>query len=157
MRKKNSLFSKGDVIRTNPENGFYGIAVVLNCPEKIEISPGKWSYPMCHIAITPLIFRHEVEIAELHLNELKPLIFSRNVQRKDGVIIPWKTETCIYVYTDRNKANLSIIGTIDPSGIYDGQLIFEPQQDRFYFYGDAEPDLGREAYLAWLLQNEEIS
>lgn len=46
-------FSKCDVIRTNPETGFWGIAVVLSEGRRIEIASGKMSYPMCHIAITP--------------------------------------------------------------------------------------------------------
>lgn len=62
-RNKYSLFCKGDVIRTNPEKGFYGIAIVLDEGKKIELSPGNWSYPMCHIAITPLLFQFEVGIS----------------------------------------------------------------------------------------------
>lgn len=52
-KKKKINFCKGDIIRTNPENGFYGVAVVLNDGVKLELSPGRFSYPMCHIAITP--------------------------------------------------------------------------------------------------------
>ncbi len=66
-RKKYSLFKRGDVIRTNPQDGFYGIAVVLDDGVKLELSPNKWSYPMCHIAITPLIYDYEVTISDIDL------------------------------------------------------------------------------------------
>lgn len=36
-KRKNIHFCKGDIIRTNPENGFYGVAVVLNDGVKLEI------------------------------------------------------------------------------------------------------------------------
>ena len=38
---KLKTFSKGDVIRTNPEEGFYGIAVVLSDSKQLEFAPGK--------------------------------------------------------------------------------------------------------------------
>ena len=40
-KNKYSLFRKGDVIRTNPQKGFYGIAVVLDDGVKLELSPNK--------------------------------------------------------------------------------------------------------------------
>ena len=40
---KLKTFSKGDVIRTNPEEGFYGIAVVLSDGKQLEVAPGKMS------------------------------------------------------------------------------------------------------------------
>ncbi|MCR5121784.1 MAG: hypothetical protein K6B74_05125 [Ruminococcus sp.] len=152
--RKYSLFSKGDVIRTNPEEGFYGIAVVLNDPQRIELSAGKLSCPLCHIAVTPLIFKYEPVLDELDIHELKPLIFGRKFIREDGTAVPWRTEVCIHIYTERNKANLPVIGKIDPSGIYDGELNFDPQPDRFHLCGDARPDLGGEAYFSYKEQSE---
>jgi len=149
-RKKYDYFHKGDIIRTNSEKGFYGIAVVLNNPETIEISPGKLSYPLCHIAITPLIFNYEVTIDELLLIKLKPLVFERNALYQDGNIKLWKIETCIYIYTNRNKANLTVIGNIDTSDIYEGELLFHPLEDRFFICGDVKEDLGREAYISYI-------
>lgn len=48
MGKSIQYFKKGDVIRTTPEKGFWGIAVVLNDGQKKEIAPGKMSCPLCH-------------------------------------------------------------------------------------------------------------
>lgn len=41
-RNKCSFFKRGDVIRTNPQTGFYGIAVVLDDGVKVELSPNNW-------------------------------------------------------------------------------------------------------------------
>lgn len=151
-RSNYSLLKKGDVIRTNPEKGFYGIAVVLDEPERIELSPGKLSYPLCHILITPMIFQHEVSFEEINSNEIKPLVFERNAKRSDGAVVPWKTETCIYIYTNRNKVNLPVIGNIDPDGIYDGELPFKPQEDRFFLCGHPDKFLGGEAFVNYMRQ-----
>ena len=45
-KRKYGLLKKGDVIRTEPEAGYYGVAVVLSEPQPDEISPGRFSYPL---------------------------------------------------------------------------------------------------------------
>lgn len=152
--KKMQYFSKGDVIRTEPEKGYYGIAVVLSEGTRIEVAPGKMSYPLCHIAITPLLFQHPVSLDEVNRNDLQVLTFERNAKRSDGAAIHWNTETCVYIYTNRNKAGLTIIGNINPSEIYKEPLLYEPLKDRFFFCGDADNFLGREAYIASKLFQE---
>lgn len=152
-RSNYSLLKKGDVIRTNPEKGLYGIAVVLDEPERIELSPGKLSYPLCHILITPMMFQHEVTLEEIKGEKIKPLVFERSAKRSDGAVVHWKTETCIYIYTNRNKADLPVIGNIDPDGIYDGELPFKPQEDRFFLCGNPDEQLGREALINYTRQD----
>lgn len=148
-KRKNGLLRKGDVIRTNPEPGFYGIAVVLSEPEPMELQPQKWSYPMCHIMITPLIFQHEVAMDEIDTDVLKPLIFQQFAQRKDRVHIPWRLKTCIDLYTNRNKSSLPVIGSTDTSGMYEEPLLFEVHENGFHLCGDVTNDLGREAFINW--------
>lgn len=82
-RNKFSLFKRGDVIRTNPQEGFYGIAVVLDDGRKLELSPNKWSYPMCHIAITPLIYDFEVTMKDVDLSQIYPMKYTRCYQLKN--------------------------------------------------------------------------
>ncbi len=50
---KPMLLNKGDVIKTVPMEGYWGCALVLSSRDKVDGFD-----PMCHIAITPLIFRH---------------------------------------------------------------------------------------------------
>nr|WP_304638107.1 hypothetical protein [uncultured Muribaculum sp.] len=148
-RNKFSLFKRGDVIRTNPQEGFYGIAVVLDDGVKLELSPNKWSYPMCHIAITPLIYDFEVTMKDVDLSQIYPMKYTRCYQLKN---IPdfFKEELLVHIYTTRNVAQLPIIGNMDPSNIYKEDLSWLPEPDRFYFCGDSQKHLGREAYLSWL-------
>ncbi|WP_057940204.1 hypothetical protein [Algoriphagus resistens] len=140
------LLNKGDIIRTNPQEGFWGISVVLSEKEKTPES-----HAMCHIAITPLLFQHKVEFKELNIKDLKPLVFERifNLKGKEEFS---KEEICIGVYTRRNKTNLEIIGSIEPSLVYDGSLPFEPWSDleiKWPLCGDSTKNLGREAYINW--------
>lgn len=147
-RNKYSLFCKGDVIRTNPEKGFYGIAIVLDEGKKIELSPGNWSYPMCHIAITPLLFQFEVGIGDIDIATLKPMTFSYYFKQEEKKIF-WRDKLCIDIYTTRNKSNLPIIGNIAPTSIYDGSLPFTVSENGFHLCGDTDGWLGREAYISW--------
>ena len=151
---KLKLLSKGDVILTNPEEGFWGIAVVLSEREKTSEF-----YPMCHIAITPVISQEEIQFSELDINDLVPLEFDRlytleyQKKYKPKNFKPFeKKETCIGVYTRRNKANLKIIGKIDPKKIYNGPLPFEPKINSKITWplcGDTDKNLGQEALIKW--------
>lgn len=148
-RNKISLFKKGDIIRTNPEDGFYGIAVVLDDGKELELSPNKWSYPMCHIAITPLIYDFEITMKDVDLSRIYPMRYTRRYQLKNTPEFS-KEELLVHIYTTRNVAHLPIIGNIDPSSIYQEDLSWHPKPDRFHHCGDAQKHLGREAYLSWL-------
>ena len=146
------MFRKGDVIRTNPEKGFYGIAVVLDDGEKIELSPGYWSYPLCHIAITPLLFQFEVTIDDIDIDTLRPMTFLTYFKQGEKKI-PWRDKLCIDIYTTRNKANLPVIGNIDTTQICDIPLSFEPSENGFHMCGDVKYYLGRKAYISWCREN----
>jgi hypothetical protein len=149
---KVKLFNEGDVILTNPAEGFWGIAVVLSEREKTENF-----YPMCHIAITSIICKHKIEFRELKIEELKPLEFERVFALKNVEEFS-KIETCIGVYTRRNKANLEVIGKINPKITYEGPLPFEPMYDleiKWPLCGDTNESLGREAYITWKRQQIE--
>ena len=144
-----NLFHKGDVIRTNPEKGFYGIAVVLDDGEKIELSPGRWSYPMCHIAITPLLFQFEVTLDDIDIDTLRPMTFLSYFKQEEKKKIPWRDKLCIDIYTTHNKSNLPVIGNIDTTSICDMSLSFEASENGFHLRGDVDNSLGREAYISW--------
>ena len=146
------LFSEGDVLLTNPEEGFWGIAVVLSEREKTEDH-----HPMCHIAITPIIRQRKIEFSGLKMEELKPLEFERAYALKDVEEFS-EIETCIGVYTRRNKEGIEIIGSINPKIVYDGPLPFEPSHGleiTWPLYGDTDGSLGREAYITWKRQQAE--
>lgn len=153
-RNKCSLFCKGDVIRTNPEKGFYGIAIVLDDGKKMELSRGCWSYPMCHIAITPLLFHFEVTIDDIDIATLKPMTFFTYFEREGKERIPWRDKLCIDIYTTRNKSNLPVIGNIGAASICDSRLPFIVSENGFHLRGDVDDSLGREAYISWCREKE---
>lgn len=65
-----------------------------------------------------------------------------------------REELCIGIYTNRNKIDLPIIGKLDNTSLlYSEPLMWTPQSDRFFLYGDVKPSLGREAYISWCRQN----
>jgi hypothetical protein len=106
---------------------------------------------MCHIAITSLLFQHEVEFEELNNEILAPLVFERIFSLKGKEEFS-KEEICIGVYTRRNKVNLDVIGSIEPSLVYNGPLPFEPWNDlevTWPLCGEPTENLGREAYITW--------
>lgn len=89
---------------------------------------------------------------DLDLSQLLPLRFQRCYQLKNTPEF-FKEELLVHIYTTRNVAQLPIIGNTDPSSIYHDDLSWHPKSDRFYFCGDAQKHLGREAYLSWLDKN----
>ena len=146
------LFQKGDVIMTTPEPGYYGVAVVLDDAKPIELSPGRLSYPMNHIMVTPLIFTKPISMDDIADERLVPLI-SPEYFANNGNPIYWHDEVRIYIYTNRNKANLQIIGTVDTSELYTEPLLWKPLSDRFFLCGDVKNNLGREAYIQYCRDN----
>jgi hypothetical protein len=151
---KIELFNKGDIILTNPEEGFCGIAVVLSEREKTR----QFS-PMCHIAITPIISQKEIQFSELNMSELTPLDYEKLItleyqkRYKPKDFKPFlEIETCIGVFTRKNKTNLKVIGNIDPKIVYNGPLPFEPLANlkiTWPLCGETNKNLGREAFITW--------
>ncbi|QIK57915.1 hypothetical protein G7059_08705 [Erysipelothrix sp. HDW6A] len=130
MTKIKKHFEKGDVIITNPEEGHFGIAVVLSYRDKTDRF-----LPMCHIAITPLLFTYEVSLEDVDLNGLKPLCFKRtmNYIKRGKSVQGVREDLMITIYSTRNKAGLKVIGNIDTSSVYNGELLWEPQENKFHF------------------------
>jgi hypothetical protein len=145
------LLNKGDVIRTNPRDGFWGIAVVLSEQDNIE-NPE----PKCHIAITPSIFRHPVNFDEIVINELNVLEFVRGVRLNPNEELTRK-DTLIGVYLRQAIDPIDIIGSIDPSSLYDGPLPFEPWhylEIKWPLCGRPKKNLGYEAVISWRRLND---
>ena len=149
------LFQKGDVIMTTPEPGYYGVAIVLDDAKPMWLSPGRQSYPMNHIMITPLLFTKPVSMEDIARESLVPLVFSRYFDNKDDLVF-WRDEVCIFIYTNRNKAQFQIIGTVETSELYKEPLLWNTLNDRFFLCGDVSNDLGREAYIQYCRDNKEI-
>ncbi len=143
---KSVQLNRGDVILTNPEEGFWGIAIVLSERERTEEF-----LPMCHIAITPLIQQRPISMADLEASELKPLEFARGYRTVPNGPV-YVMETLIGVYTRRNKPGLAVLGMVDPLRCYSGPLPFYPNYGldlKWPICGDVTPKLGSEALVHW--------
>jgi hypothetical protein len=147
-KSRYTYFDKGDIIITRPEAGIYGIAVVLDDAQRLDLGGGKLSYPMCHIAITPLLYDHEPTAEEIDTNFLKPVVFDRmySINGKTGFL---RRETLVHIYTTRNVPSLKIIGKINPTLVYQGDLPWKPDSinNKCFWCGDINEKFGREAYL----------
>jgi len=144
------LIYRGDVIRTNPFSDYWGVAVVLSeCGETSEFEP------MCHIALTPLVFRHAVEFEELNSKNFKVL------ERENHLISLFgfnpHANKVIAVYSRITKSPISIIGSVDPTPMYDGPLPFSPDYGLTVTWplgGTIDKNLGWEAINSWLREND---
>ena len=108
---------------------------------------------MCHIAITPLLFRHEVTMEEIDIKQLHPMTFMMCFALK-GKPEFYREELLVHIYTTRNVIDLPIIGNIIPTLVYDAELSWEPGGDKFQRCGDIGNMFGREAYIQWLREQE---
>jgi len=152
MKKK--PLNKGDVIKTNPHDGYWGCAVVLSEREKTENFN-----PMCHIAITSAVYLHDYNFSELNINKLKVMEFGRRYRLKPGEEFT-KKQTLIGVYTRKIDSSLNIIGNIDTSNIYNGPLPFEPYSGlevTFPLCGKVTSNLGYETIIAWRSINDKAA
>lgn len=101
------------------------------------------------IAVTPLIYDFEVAMEDIDISQLYPMRYMRCYNLKN---IPkfYQEELLLNIYTTRNVDQLPVIGNIDPSNIYQGDLSWNPEPGKFHLCGDPQNHLGREAYLSWL-------
>ena len=101
----------GDVIKTNPFEGFWVCSLVLSARKKT-----KDFNELCHIAVTNSVFTHDFENSEINSADLI-ILYTEN---SDGIKVP-----CIKVYASRIKPDIKVIGNIDVSSFYKKPLVFE--------------------------------
>lgn len=148
MRKlrKNPL-EVGSVIRTNPEPGFWGCAVVLSAYDE---SPEFW--PSSHIAITDFLRRHRYSVEELQASSLVVLQYSAHIRTAPYKYATTDPRTRIGIYTVGPTVDLDIISKIETKNLYAYPLTLEVgdgTEGTFPLCGPVPNDLGREAVVAW--------
>ena len=146
----NNLLNCGDVIRTNPIPGYWGVAVVLTeCEKTSEFEP------MCHIALTPLVYQHEIDFSELRSEDLNVLeIEGWNF---DPLVTNVESDKVIGVYSRIVNVAISVIGAINPKTLYDGPLPFFPDSGlevTWPLCGSVDNQLGIQAITNWLRAND---
>ena len=140
MRK---LLKVGDVIKTNPLEGYWVGSIILSVREKSEEFN-----ELCHIGVTNIVYSHDFEISEITDSDIE-VIYTEN---RVGIKVP-----CIAVYATKIKPGIEVIGNIDISPIYGGHLAFEigdGSDGGWPSCGDVKKSIGFEAVHQWRSIND---
>ncbi len=151
-RSKTKLLSVGDVLRTNPREGFWGCAVVLTARDKTAEFD-----PMCHIGITTSVYTHEYSFEELNVSELEILRRERQMRVAPHEYKSLGTETCIAVYSRRINPATIVVGNVDPSPLHGAPLQFiagNTTDGGWPFCGKIDASLGNEAVHSWRAEHD---
>jgi hypothetical protein len=102
---------KGDLIKSNPLDGFWVCSVVLT-------SRGKTNdfAPMCHVAITNAVFEHDFSEEDIDWLNIRviPVTTYLDVQ-----------PPCIGMYASKVGKDIEVIGKMDVNRLYSHTLAFE--------------------------------
>ena len=137
----------GDLLKTSPVEGYWGCAVVLTHRGKTEEFA-----PMCHIALTQLVLRHDYAFEELDVASLEVLEFDRQIRIGPNEYASLRRETCIGIYASRLNANVVLVGTADPGQIYPAAPSWDVGDgtgNGWPLCGPVSASLGSEAVIAW--------
>lgn len=102
---------KGDLLKSNPFEGFWVCSVVLSYqPKSDEFNA------MSHVAITNAVFDHDFEFSEVDIDKLK-IIHSRN---NEDSLVP-----CIEIHASKLVKNIEVIGQVATEAYYSYPLQFQ--------------------------------
>jgi hypothetical protein len=132
---------------THPSPEYWGCALVLTaCAATEELAP------LCHIGITPAVFRHAYAFSEVDLGRLSILEFDREIRLDDGTYTHLRHETCIGIYARWYTAHVRVIGHVDVGSLRVPELTFDVGDGTnggWPLYGPVQGHLGGEAVAAW--------
>ncbi|WP_431095680.1 hypothetical protein [Polaromonas aquatica] len=148
MKVAVSALQPGDVIRTNPDDGYWGCAIVL---DRFSLSPMFPKSEASHIATTGLVKKSLYELVDIDMSDLKPLLFEQHYQPTEDSPLYIKTVTCVEKYALLGKHKVDVIGTTDPLQIYGGPLCatFGDFPGGFPLRMHIDRYLGNEALITW--------
>ena len=148
MKKIANPLKPGDVIQTNPQQGFWGCAVVLSARNSTD-----QFHSMCHIGVTTLITKQKYECDFVDQDQLEILRFAPAVRVAPNEYHQSpKSRTCIGIYSLKSASHLCIVGNISPTLLYDKPLTFDVgdgTNGNFPLCGSIKAGFGGEAVVAW--------
>ena len=142
-KKVKKLLEVGDVIKTNPFEGFWVCSLVLSAREKT-----KDFNELCHIAVTNSVFTHDFDISEIDRAD-QIILYKEN---RNGIKVP-----CINIYASRIKSGIEVMGNIDVSVLYKNPLAFEigdGSDGGWPSCGPVSKSIGYEAIHQWRSIND---
>ncbi len=108
MRNK---VEKGDLLKTNPMNGYWVCSVVLSACDSTKDFDA-----MSHIAVTNGVFKHDFNASEITINKLRIIEVTNHED---------KTVPCIGIYTSKLTTEVEVIGRIEVESFCQLSLKFE--------------------------------
>ena len=152
MKSIDDPLKVGTAIRTNPREGYWGVAVVLS-----NFAATNEAEPRCHIATTPVIFRHPFTWPEIDQIELCALRFKVRYRPSPSTLL-LRDDICISLFQNTRVSSLEIIGQVEASSVYAGPLSERIGRDRasgeFSYSGRIDGNLGSQAVFEWRLQHD---
>lgn len=105
-------FTRGDVLRTEPRQGYWGCAVVLS-----ETHKTAEFHPRFHVGATPFIFRYEFGLSDIDVEQLKLLRSADEIRVGPDKYVPRATRTCIGIHKAKSRGDIFVLGTFPIRGI----------------------------------------
>ncbi|TGM62922.1 hypothetical protein EHQ96_18370 [Leptospira levettii] len=146
-KEKPIQLSKGDVIRTNPSDSFWGCAVVLDEKEK-----DNQFHAMCLIAILDTVFFHKYQFEELKLEKAEIVYFEKSYRIAPFQYSIGQKRPSIGIYPRKMKPNLDVIGNLEKFPFDLPPLSFnvgDGLNGRYPLCGPITNNLGYEAIITW--------
>lgn len=140
------LLQLGDVIKTHPAEGYWGCAVVVWLRKRCSEFD-----PLCLIAITPTIFRHDYIGADLRDVTFSILEYEQGIKFFPGDSRSRRV-TCLGWYDARPNPDFDVVGSVDPRKFFTGStrfIIGDGTGKSWPLCGRIHSNLGSEAVLAW--------
>lgn len=133
----------GDVIKTNPLDGYWVCSLVLSSRGKTQDFS-----ELCHIAVTNAVFEHDFHLSEIDFSCLKIIHRANNEEQS----VP-----CISVYASRIKKEIEVLGNTNVSAAYNSPLNFEIGDGAgggWPHCGPVRKSIGFEAVHQWRILND---
>lgn len=149
---KSIVLNKSDVIKTNPQNGYWGCALVLDVQEHNDEFQ-----PLCLIAVTDFLSKEDFSFDQLPLKKLSVLNIERSLRVGEGRYCDGGKEVCIEIHTRRMKSGQEVIGRIENFPFKMPVLTYEVGDGKGLGYplcGPITAILGYQAVIAWRKVNE---
>ena len=149
---KSIVLNKGDVIKTNPQNGYWGCALVLDVQEHNDEFQ-----PLCLIAVTDFISKEDFSFDQLPLEKLSVLNIERSLRVGVNEYCDDGKAVCIEIHTRRMKSGQEVIGRIENFPFKMPVLTYEVGDGKGLGYplcGPITASLGFQAVIAWRKANE---
>lgn len=102
---------KGDLLKSNPIEGYWVCSVVLSFqPKSVD------SNAMSHVALTNAVFEHDFDFTDINIDKLKIIHTSNH----ENSLVP-----CIEIHASKLVKEIEVIGQLDLGFLYPHNLEFQ--------------------------------